>query len=743
MSTPPTASGSRPRTTSTPGRQPIPVMTENWDEDFEFPTLALPKSKKAETPRKRESEVASPVEDWGEDGWDDSPPPALSRMPIANLGKRKSPTQPDLGRLSLSSPRAYDSMSSDLHLPRSPTSTGMSGVSASSSALQLVSGQPGPSTSTSNQRSRSGSTSATVRNKLIKRHPSTSFIPIASSSSIDVSSIKSPPPPGARSSYDLSRPAPTPPLPLPLPRSKSGEQMPPPPLPLGHSRQRSKSKSKARPMSRQGEIRVSAIPLSPSSDHAHNVDQPRRPSFWKRLSGQPLMGEPVTSPGSCKLHRSRIKLTIDIQDSVKLQHKRSASLGRRSIRDVELTPPVPPIPANLRSPSATSTASNTSVSSSNRSGPTSISSIIRRTASGLSRKSQKGTPPPSAYPYASNQSSTASIDSVPPTPPLPAGVVSQNKPSMPTSHSFSRGYHLPSPSPQSPYRPTLGSTTASANMPQSTSFPLRMPTTSDSSDTETEPEGEQQATPRRKKIRPVSALPAPRLGVSRGWNAEGWRGFSDQGPSGSKPTSMVGQRSSSSETPLPSSTTSPRAPNFAMSTANTIRRIGSISKKHGRRLSGGFMFGGTPTSSNQSSPSTFLEPVLGSPSKPGRLGDSIEVSQDELRRLERESSRVEEDESFDQTPEMRDAPASAPTSLFRATSTSGMTTSASEATIMGPSKAEKERRRQSWNDFVIPKSIMEMQSGLNKNRNAIRHFDAGIRRKLFRFHASHELIPRS
>jgi hypothetical protein len=45
MSTPPTASGSRPRMGSTPGRQPIPVMTENWDEDFEFPTLALPKSR--------------------------------------------------------------------------------------------------------------------------------------------------------------------------------------------------------------------------------------------------------------------------------------------------------------------------------------------------------------------------------------------------------------------------------------------------------------------------------------------------------------------------------------------------------------------------------------------------------------------------------------------------------------------------------------------------------------------------
>jgi hypothetical protein len=296
MSSSPVASGSRSKRASTPGRQPVPIMTENWDEDFEFPTLALPKGKKAETPRKQDSQAASPAEDWGEDGWDDSPP-AMSRLLIANLGKRKSPTQPDIARLSLGSPRAYESVSSDLHLPRSPTSSGISGLDASSSALQLVSGQAGPSTSTTNQRSRSGSTSATVRNKLIKRHPSTSFLPIASSSSVDVS-YKSKSPPGARSSYDLSRPPPAPAPPLPLPRSKSGEQMPPPPLPS--FRPRSKSKSKSRPMSRQGEIRVSAIPLSPSSDQVTNVDQPRRPSFWKRLSSQPMMGEPVTAPGSCK-----------------------------------------------------------------------------------------------------------------------------------------------------------------------------------------------------------------------------------------------------------------------------------------------------------------------------------------------------------------------------------------------------------------------------------------------------------
>jgi hypothetical protein len=200
--------------------------------------------------------------------------------------------------LSLNSPRASDSISSDLHLPRSPTLGGPSNsIAASSSALQLIAG-PSTTNSDTKQRNRSGSTGR----KLIKRHPSTSFVNIGSSSSVDVST-KPPPLPANRSSYDLPRPAPAPPP--PLPRSKSGEQMPPPPLPSGMIRPRSKSKSKVRPTSRQGDVRVSAIPLSPSQDQVGNVEQPRRPSFWKRLSGQPLAGagEPVSAPGSCELSK--------------------------------------------------------------------------------------------------------------------------------------------------------------------------------------------------------------------------------------------------------------------------------------------------------------------------------------------------------------------------------------------------------------------------------------------------------
>lgn len=292
----PAPSRKRHPTSPSSKRLPTPKTTEVWDEDFEFPTLALPKGKKAETPRKSDAGPSKQEEDWGEENWDESPP-GPSRLPIASLGKRKSPTQPDFARLSLNSPRASDSISSDIHLPCSPTSPGPSSrIAASSSALQLIAGPSGTGASNdTKQRTRSGSTGR----KLIKRHPSTSFIHIGSSSSID-DLVKPPPVPANRSSYDLSRPAPTPPP--PLPRSKSGEQMPPPALPSGLIRPRSKSKSKVRPISRQGDVRVSAIPLSPSQDHVANVDQPRRPSFWKRLSGQPLAGtgEPVNAPGSCE-----------------------------------------------------------------------------------------------------------------------------------------------------------------------------------------------------------------------------------------------------------------------------------------------------------------------------------------------------------------------------------------------------------------------------------------------------------
>lgn len=309
--------------TSTSARMPSPQRqrqrtAEVWDEDFEFPTITIPKGKGKEpesgVPVKKEEELddESSGEDWDIDepeeggaGIGGSPAGPSRLLPSPTTGKRKSPESLGLGQLSLGSPRASSSKYNDQPIPRSPRSPTTHGnhpyssITDSSSALQLISGNGSTPNGQdiSKQRTRSGSVTA-ARNKLIKRHPSTTFIPLASSSSSDTLS-KVPPLPVSRSSYDVSR------LDTgqkPIHRSKSGEMMPPPPLPKSgsHTRNLSKQRTSSRPGSRQNEVRVSAIPLSPYNEQDRNVEHTKKPGFWKRLSGQPLIGEPKTSPGTCK-----------------------------------------------------------------------------------------------------------------------------------------------------------------------------------------------------------------------------------------------------------------------------------------------------------------------------------------------------------------------------------------------------------------------------------------------------------
>ena len=277
---------------------------EVWDEDFEFPTITIPKGKGKEPEtaptRKEEKFDESSEEDWDLDEPEEGSPAGPSRLlPSPTTGKRKSPESLGLGQLSLGSPRASSSKYAGQATPHSPTSYGKGpyvSVTESSSALQLVSGGGvQPTQDNSKQRSRSGSIT-TSRNKLIKRHSSTTFIPLASSSSSDTLS-KGPPLPASRSSYDVSR------LDTgqkPIHRSKSGEQMPPPPIPkmASNTRNISKQRTSSRPGSRQNEVRVSAIPLSPYNEQDRNVE--KKPGFWKRLSGQQLVGEPKSSPGTCE-----------------------------------------------------------------------------------------------------------------------------------------------------------------------------------------------------------------------------------------------------------------------------------------------------------------------------------------------------------------------------------------------------------------------------------------------------------
>lgn len=291
---------------TTPQRQ-RQKTAEVWDEDFEFPTITIPKGKGKEVEtapsaaKDLEDGEESPVEDWDLEDLDASPPAGPSRLPSPTTAKRKSPESLGLARLSLGSPRASSSQSADLPLPRSPTfAVSHPNTSASGSALQLV---PDTSQDVTKQRARSGST---TRNKLIKRHPSTSFIPLVSSVSSDSLAASAPPLPVSRSSYDVSK------LDAPVRqvhRSKSGEQMPPPPLPTSatHARAHSRTRISSRPTSRSGEIRVSAIPLSPSNEQSKDVEVGKKPGFWKRLSGQPFIGEPKTAPGTCESSSEQVQ----------------------------------------------------------------------------------------------------------------------------------------------------------------------------------------------------------------------------------------------------------------------------------------------------------------------------------------------------------------------------------------------------------------------------------------------------
>ena len=316
------------------------------------------------------------------------------------------------------------------------------------------------------------------------------------------------------------------------------------------------------------------------------------------------------------------------------------------------TTPLPPIPINLRSSSAVSANSANSVSS-NSSG---LSSIIRRSTSSLARRPENckpNKPPPSSYPYQMDGDRRSSTS---------------------LHRSVSRGFHLPSPSPKSPYHgglvpgergtpPLPHSTSFTApDLPDSYSFPAPRLNRKNGSDTETEADKDEATPRRRRKVRPVSALPPPRTN----WDAEESNGFNKDSdpPTSPRAVSLASNHSASG---------------FAVSTGSALKKLGSLSRKHGRRLSGGFMFGTkSSSSSNESRSAAMLETVMGSPSK---------------------------------TQADRAGSLSAPSSVIK-----------SESQI----KEGKQRRRQSWNDFVIPKEVLDKQRVVREGIGAVKMFAAGI-----------------
>ena len=374
--------------------------------------------------------------------------------------------------------------------------------------------------------------------------------------------------------------------------------------------------------------------------------------------------------------------------SSRLRRRRSSSGGPSFVAKDTAQPPVPPLPSNVRSPSSTSTTSfnsTTSLSSPSVSGAVTVSaSDPHRDRSSLTR---------AADAKKSSTPMSMDISSVRPRPSTP-----------PKNHQFSRGFHLPSPAAGSPYNPStsvFSSTSPPPPLPHSSSFSGHDAPKLDGSDAETEAEKDA-ATPRRKKIRPVSALPAPKMN-QRGWNGDGWKGFGGGSPPIAKD---------------PPASASPKPSGIAASTSHTLRRLGSISKKHGRKLSGGFKFG-TNSSTNpvdarmtsgSSERNQHLETVQGSPSKPVDVQHRTEPSTELI---------------LDGSPAQSTGAGFVRTSTFPAlTSRASIVPSTNGHSKNG--SISKERRRQSWNDFVIPTQVLLKQKELRQNIGAVKKFAGGV-----------------
>ncbi|OCF30411.1 hypothetical protein I316_07939 [Kwoniella heveanensis BCC8398] len=283
-------------------------------------------------------------------------------------------------------------------------------------------------------------------------------------------------------------------------------------------------------------------------------------------------------------------------------------------------------------------------------------------------------------------------------------------------------------------------------LPHSSSFPGHQAAIqAQNSGSDTETEGDSKTPKRRKKIRPASALPAPRNPGNSGWGGEGWKGIGDRdkglppaassiastSPIPGLPTSRRSSLETSSK-PFESNTSS----GFAATTSSTLRRIGSLSKRHGRRLSGGFKFAANSStpSGGSASGTRPLEPVLGSPSKPPKA--------DDLPLSPSSPTALPSDEALKHA--IRAGSVSAPSSVFKPMPThpsidglDGLTTASGQNQVdnefeenavaaAAAEKKEKHRRRQSWNDFIIPREVMAKQKELKENIGAVKMFASGV-----------------
>ena len=125
--------------------------------------------------------------------------------------------------------------------------------------------------------------------------------------------------------------------------------------------------------------------------------------------------------------------------------------------------------------------------------------------------------------------------------------------------------------------------------------------------------------------------------------------------------------------------------------------------------------------------SEILETVVGSPSKPPqavhRQESSVYLDLNEYETVpEEQETRVN----------IRAESVSAPNSSFRSAlhAGSGFSDNDVSAATSGEGSKQtqkrKERRRQSWNDFVIPTKVLERQRGLKQEIGAVKKFAGGL-----------------
>ncbi|KAL1410655.1 hypothetical protein Q8F55_004674 [Vanrija albida] len=784
----PTAASPTKHLPKLPRQRKQPVQTENWDDDFEFSLPAKPKQQATPRPApivtpKRESlglSEGSRGNSWRssydspdsfDEDWDE---PGPSRTPTAfrqQLSKATPVMLATSPTTHLQLPRGSNSHSPSLPSPSTPSN-------GSHRNLATVTPVAAASPTKAPRRSSEGSPVSTHRAKLGKRS-SASLVPVeaavASASASEVNLLTAHGlSPAHRSSPNLLYVTPDGRSPQTRARSNSKPSTPSPlgsggevaadlrrvPSPTKQSRKplpksspsvvslasRSPAASNMSPASTNG----SALP-SRSPSKSPEPEKGKKPRFWKRLSAGPSTASPDGATSPFRRRRSTSAVNLAPASSVSPP-----------------VPPLPPLPVNLRSASGQfSTGSTLSLLSPSPGAPSpggpgpspggSVGSPIKsagthfgaRSASSLlqqNREYRALTASPVPYPYSTpNGVASSSSINMAASPhssryalnPTTAGEDEVQASTRP--RTFSPGFHLPSPSPGSPYAQRAAAMSATSVPYSSPLSRGEAPVDEDDTDTEVEtgktPVG-------RKKIRPVSAMPAPRpvdSGLTRTYNqvnasvpclSPRQPQVATLPPSASTTSSHQTRLSSSPSTTATSITSSGNSQGLS-STHTTLRRLTSFSKKHGRRLSGGWKFGSTSststTGSGEKAGGHTLETVNGSPSKP-----SVDASRSAV-----EMQRpVVPGQAFDddgvQTavlPPQRstDPPASAPA----ATTTQSMgpdpwATDAAPRDATAKGKPPKERRRTSFNDFVIPTEVMAKQKELKRGIGAVKKFAGGI-----------------